>query len=360
MRYVSIVGLAFLILACGTMDPEDQPDLVVELHLDSNSTSEAGEVVKLSATVRNEGDAPSDSTTLRYYQSSDSIFSKDDKQIGTAHIDSLFPEEPEFLSSVTVGNQDVVLSKPAIPHGLQTAPVLTGLIACYFASVDTVSGESNIENNLSSGAKVTTVHPGFGVEDGVGVGYDIEKKKALAEVLFGSKPANYDYNNYGNCPPGFNCDLEKPSDCGKPCRWYRCGHSGWDVQTQSVAGDTNTANEPFYSLTPGEVIGTGGKYGMIAVYYEGKTILYLHARKIDVTKDSIIDVRTRLGIQGNVGLGFSDSDSSKSEHVHIEVRKGRTTSAAIGAYNASGELDSTIIDPVEFLYSVLKEKGAVD
>ena len=70
MRYLSIVGLAFLILACGS-GGQSGPDLAVELRLDSNITSEVGRVVKLSATVSNEGNAESDSTILRYYQSSD-------------------------------------------------------------------------------------------------------------------------------------------------------------------------------------------------------------------------------------------------------------------------------------------------
>ena len=173
-----------------------------------------------------------------------------------------------------------------------------------------------------------------------------KKKDRIVEILFGLNPGEadsmtyHDYNDYGE---------NRSNRAG-----YRGGHSGWDVQTKSVAGDANTADEPFYSLTPGEVIATGGTLGKIAVYYapDDKTIIYLHARRIDVTTERTINVRNPLGIQGNVGLGFSDP--SKSEHVHIEVRDGRTMSASLGAdpgYN------NPTIDPVDYLYSVLVENG---
>ena len=191
-----------------------------------------------------------------------------------------------------------------------------------------------------------------------------KKKDRIVEILFGlnlgeaDSMTYHDYNDYKNCPTGkfqfkdgfreFNCD-KTTGDPG-----YRGGHSGWDVQTKSVAGDANTADEPFYSLTPGEVIATGGTLGKIAVYYapDDKTIIYLHARRIDVTTGRTINVRNPLGIQGNVGLGFSDP--SKSEHVHIEVRDGRTTFASLGA---DPSYNNPTIDPVDYLYSVLVENG---
>ena len=51
------------------------------------------------------------------------------------------------------------------------------------------------------------------------------------------------------------------------CNGYLGGHSGWDVQTKSVAGDEKTADEEFYSLTSGEVIAIDEEQlGKIAVY----------------------------------------------------------------------------------------------
>ena len=69
------------------------------------------------------------------------------------------------------------------------------------------------------------------------------KKNKLVEKLFKLKEGTadamtyHDYNGYG-CDPNPN----------NACDGYRGGHSGWDVQTKSVAGDA-TANEDFYSLT---------------------------------------------------------------------------------------------------------------
>ena len=200
--------------------------------------------------------------------------------------------------------------------------------------------------------------PGAGNSDSipndVGKNINLEEKRKIAEFLFNSKPAYYDYNNFGNCPKvspiSGNCDRNNGYS------GYRGGHAGWDVQTESVAGtgDNNTADEPFYSLTPGKVIATGGPFGKIAVYYEGKTILYLHARRIDVTEGQTIGVGTRLGIQGNVGLS---SDPDENEHVHIEVREGSTSSSAFGADYPNNPYPN--IDPVVYLYSVL-EKHSVD
>ena len=202
-------------------------------------------------------------------------------------------------------------------------------------------------NSFSSFA----VGNGDSFPDGVGENINLKEKRKIAEFLFNSEPANYNYNNYGNCP--------KVSPISGNCHrtngysGYRGGHAGWDVQTQSVA-QKNTADELFYSLTPGEVIAIGGEFSKIAVYYEGKTILYLHARRIDVTVGKTIDVGTRLGIQGNVGLG---SDPNENEHVHIEVRKGSTSSSAFGADYPNNPNPN--IAPVEYLYSVL-EKHSVD
>ena len=172
------------------------------------------------------------------------------------------------------------------------------------------------------------------------------KKDRIVEVLFGLNRGEADAKTYHD----YNDYMARPNDTGE---WdgYRGGHSGWDVQTQSVAGDEKTADEPFYSLTSGEVIATGGEYGKIAVYNatDDKTTLYLHAREIYVSQGQTVNVGTALGIQGNVGLGFSDL--SKNEHVHIEVRDGRSENASCGA---GATTDPINIDPVDYLYEAIQ------
>ena len=163
----------------------------------------------------------------------------------------------------------------------------------------------------------------------------------------------HDYNDYGNCVVnGRNlCDELKSG--------YEGGHSGWDVQTKSVAGDS-TANDLFYSLTSGKVIRAKeeenrakeeeNKWGTIAVYdsvYD-KTTLYLHARRIDVFVEQFVNVGDPLGIQGNRGL-HPPSNENEDEHVHIEVRIGKRNKASDGK-GASQNTSWPTIDPVPYLY----------
>lgn len=159
------------------------------------------------------------------------------------------------------------------------------------------------------------------------------QKDRLVEELFGldegtaNAKTYHDYNGYG-CDPNNN----------NACDGYRGGHSGWDVQTKSVAGNA-TADEAFYSLTDGEVISVGGPFGRIAVYNEvsgPKTVIYLHARQIYVKEGDFVDVGDPLGIQGDI------SRNDIGEHVHIEVKNGYHTTSACGA--------STAIDPIPYLY----------
>ncbi len=162
---------------------------------------------------------------------------------------------------------------------------------------------------------------------------DASRRTAIAQALFRGLAANqlnYDYNNWDATVDGR----------GNSCDGYQGGHSGWDLQTKSVVGSA-TANVVFYSLTSGEVVATGGTFGMIAVYNssEDNTIVYLHARRIDVRRGQRINVGTPLGIQGNVGLS---SNQTVSEHVHVEVRNGRRTFPGCGAIST--------IDPIDYLY----------
>ncbi len=166
-----------------------------------------------------------------------------------------------------------------------------------------------------------------------------EVRARLARALFGpDKPTNHDYNSYKARP-----------DLGGGCRGYDGGHSGWDAQTQSVAGPVPTKDEPFFSLTTGTVIVAGGNaFNTIAVYdaVANLTTLYAHARRVDVRINQTVRVGDQLGIQGNAGLS---SDPTDREHVHVEVRRGRVPWQACGA-NSS-------IDPFDYLYRSVTAAG---
>ena len=112
------------------------PDLVIQTPSVSDSSPNAGESFTLSATVRNQGNGLSASTTLRYYRSSDATISTGDTQVGTDPVSGLSAS----------GASDESLSLPA-PS--------TAATYYYGACVDPVSGESDTRNNCSSAVSIT-------------------------------------------------------------------------------------------------------------------------------------------------------------------------------------------------------------
>ena len=112
------------------------PDLVVQTPSVSDSSPNAGESFTLSATVRNQGNGQSASTTLRYYRSSDETISTGDTEVGTGAVSG--------LSAFGISDESISL----------TAPSTAGTYY-YGACVDPVSGESDIQNNCSSAVRVT-------------------------------------------------------------------------------------------------------------------------------------------------------------------------------------------------------------
>ena len=116
------------------------PDLVIQTPSVSDSSPNAGESFTLSATVRNQGNGLSASTTLRYYRSTDATISTGDTQVGTDPVSGLSAS----------GASDESLSL--------TAPSTAG-IYYYGACVDPVSGESATGNNCSRAVTVTVAPP---------------------------------------------------------------------------------------------------------------------------------------------------------------------------------------------------------
>ena len=114
------------------------PDLVVDSPSVRDSTLTPGQSFTLTATVRNLGPAASASTTLRYYRSSDATIASSDSQVGTDSVPSVSAFDAEWLLN-------------SIPL---TAPSSEGTYY-YGACVDAVSGESNTDNNCSTGVRVT-------------------------------------------------------------------------------------------------------------------------------------------------------------------------------------------------------------
>ena len=112
------------------------PDLVVDSPTVSESTPAAGDRFTLNATVRNQGNGESGSTTLRYYRSPDSTISSADSSMGTDFVSRLNASatSDEFISL--------------------TAPPTAGTYY-YGACVDSVTDESDTTNNCSGTVTVT-------------------------------------------------------------------------------------------------------------------------------------------------------------------------------------------------------------
>ena len=116
------------------------PDLVVESPSVDDSTPEAGDRFTLSARVRNRGREDSAATTLRYFQSDDSTISTEDDEVGTDSVSDLSPSRSD--------QESIVLFAPSTPG-----------IYYYGACVDSVTGESDTDNNCSRGVRVTIAAP---------------------------------------------------------------------------------------------------------------------------------------------------------------------------------------------------------
>ena len=119
-----------------TVGAAPAPDLVVDTPTVSDSAPAAGDRFTLNATVRNQGNGESSFTTLRYYQSTDSTITTGDTAVGTDSVSRLSAS----------GTSAAFVSV--------TAPSTAGTYY-YGACVDSVTDESNTNNNCSVAVTVT-------------------------------------------------------------------------------------------------------------------------------------------------------------------------------------------------------------
>ena len=115
-------------------------DLVVDAPTVSASRPTAGASFTLSATVRNQGTGPSAATTLRWYLSTDGTISGSDTEVGSHHMGGL------PASGTSDHSSDL------------TAPSSAGTYY-YGVCVESVSGETDTENNCSAAVTVTVGAP---------------------------------------------------------------------------------------------------------------------------------------------------------------------------------------------------------
>ena len=114
------------------------PDLVVDSPSVNQNEVDAGGGFTLSTAVRNRGDGPAPTTILRYYRSSDSTITTGDAEVETDRVRYLDPSE--------TGDESERLTAPEDAGGYY-----------YGACVDSVTGETDTNNNCSSGVRVTVI-----------------------------------------------------------------------------------------------------------------------------------------------------------------------------------------------------------
>ena len=115
------------------------PDLIVESPSVSDDTLTSGQSFTLGTTVRNQGNGQSAATTLRYYRSADATITINDTSVGTDAVGS--------LSASGTSSESINLQAPN-----------TAGFYYYGACIESVSGESNTQNNCSSGVRVTVAN----------------------------------------------------------------------------------------------------------------------------------------------------------------------------------------------------------
>ena len=125
-------------IAASNTAPVAAPDLVVGTPTVSDDSPLAGASFTLRATVRNEGSGAADSTTMRYYRSTDTTIDTNDSSVRTATVSSLSAGASSAQSTSV------------------TAPSTAGTYY-YGGCVDAVANESNTTNNCSLLVEVTVL-----------------------------------------------------------------------------------------------------------------------------------------------------------------------------------------------------------
>ena len=126
--------------AAVTVNVAPAPDLVVDSPTVIVGSPTAGADFVLSATVRNQGTGQSAATTLRWFLSTDATISTSDTQVGT--------DEVLGLSASGTSAEWIIVYFPANAGNYY-----------YGACVESVSGESNTENNCSPAVHVDVGAP---------------------------------------------------------------------------------------------------------------------------------------------------------------------------------------------------------
>ena len=178
------------------------PDLVVSTPAQSPSGDlTPDQSFTLSAVVTNNGNGNSASTTLRWRSSTNNFISTGDPQFGTDLVSSLSPSG--------TSEESIVLSAPSTPGTYY-----------YGATVDTVAGESDTNNNASGAVTVVVVEalttPSFADDTGDAQAWTQNTPIASINVPAASGTPTPTYAAVGNLPSGIAFDTATRVISGTP------------------------------------------------------------------------------------------------------------------------------------------------
>ena len=295
------------------------PDLVVQTPSVSNSSPNAGESFTLSATVRNQGNGQSASTTLRYYRSSDETISTGDTEVGTGAVSG--------LSAFGISDESISL----------TAPSTAGTYY-YGACIDPVSGESATGNNCSSAVRVTVSDSRTEVENfDLGVGNDSPQGITFANDRFyvvdysDDKVYAYQASGQRDSASDFDLDADNDSPLGivfTNDKFYVVDYSDDKVYAYQASGQRDSASD--FDLDPDNEYPTGIAFanGRFFVVDQGDDKVY--AYDASGQRDSASDFDLDPDNDWPRGIAFAN------DRFFVVDRPDGT----VYAYDASGQRDS--------------------
>ena len=244
--------------------PGLEPDLVVEAPRVSPDYLLPGESFTLSVTVRNQGGAAADATTLRFYESFDSSITSLDTQLDTTSVGSL---EPDATTEVSV-----------------TVTAFALGTYYYGACIDEVANETNIENNCSTGVSVTvsTTPP----PPGAGIRFN---------------PSSIDDQTFRANTPIIPLQLPLATD-GTPPYAYTVSPIpdglNFDETTQLLSGTPTTVGTTSVTYTATDAIGDSAALNFTIEVLEGGPPA---DDRVDVNGDGVVDVADLVIVAMNYG-----------------------------------------------------------
>ena len=303
--------------------PAGAPDLVVQTPSVSANNPNAGESFTLSATVRNQGNGLSASTTLRYYLSTDATISTGDTQVGTDPVGA--------LAASDTSNESISL----------TAPSSAGTYY-YGACVDPVSGEYATGNNCSSAVRVTVSDSRTEVESfDLDAGNDFPQGITFANDRFyvvdyrsPEDPAKvYAYHATGQRDSASDFDLDADNDSPLGIvftndKFYVVDHSDDKVYAYQASGQRDSASD--FVLDPDNEYPTGIAFanGRFFVVDQGDDKVY--AYDASGQRDSASDFDLDPDNDWPRGIAFAN------DRFFVVDRPDGT----VYAYHATGQRDS--------------------